>query len=191
MLAVYAVLGWLPTFLRLDFGYSATQAGTTSALVHVSLALFSPLAGHVSDRTGSRTPIMVVGSLLAAGCFAVFMISGNAILILISVLLLGVSMALTIPLSQVLIGETFSGIGSGLAVSATNTAGRVAASLPGMVGGLILQVSGTFTAVWGLALIFGAARIPFLLAVREGRAVGPDATVSKSSPDGTSSRKNC
>jgi hypothetical protein len=79
-------------------------------------------------------------------------------------------MDLTIPLSQVLVGETFSGIGSGLAVAATNTAGRIAASLPGMVGGFILQVSGTFAAVWGLALLFGGARIPFVIAVREGRA---------------------
>ena len=78
-------------------------------------------------------------------------------------------MALTIPLSQVLVGETFSGIGSGLAVSATNTSGRIAASIPGIVGGYVLQITGSFTGVWGLALLFGAGRIPFLLAVKENR----------------------
>ncbi len=40
MLSVYAVMGWLPTFLRLDFGYSATQAGVISALVNVAFAFF-------------------------------------------------------------------------------------------------------------------------------------------------------
>jgi MFS family permease len=78
-------------------------------------------------------------------------------------------MALTIPLSQVLVGEIFSGIGSGLAVSATNTSGRIAASLPGAVGGYILQTTGAFKMVWILALIFGAARVPFVLAVGESR----------------------
>ena len=169
MLTVYAVLGWLPTYLRIDFGYSATQAGIISSLVHIMMALSSPLAGYVSDRTGSRTPIMVFGSLLSVGCFAVFVVSGTKVFILISALLIGLSMALTIPLAQVLVGETFSGIGSGLAVSATNTAGRIAASIPGAGGGYIFQTTGTFTIVWGLALIFGAARVPFLLAVGERR----------------------
>ncbi len=178
MLTVYAVMGWLPTFLRIDFGYSATQAGINSSLVNVMMALSSPLAGYVSDRTGSRTPIMVFGSLLSVGCFAVLMVSGSKVFILITALLMGLSMALTIPLAQVLVGEAFSGIGSGLAVSATNTAGRIAASLPGAVGGYILQTTGTFTAVWGLALIFGAARIPFLLAVGERRRIARDEIVS-------------
>jgi MFS family permease len=190
MLTVYAVLGWLPTFLRLDFGYSATHAGVISALVNVAFALFSPLTGYASDRLGSRTPIMVMGSLLSVGCFAIFIVSGEPVMILAAVVLTGLSMALTIPLSQVLVGETFSGIGSGLAVSATNTAGRIAASLPGMVGGFILQVSGTFAAVWGLALLFGGARIPFLIAVREGRASTHREVIEEPISDDTFVRKN-
>ena len=169
MLTVYAVLGWLPTYLRIDFGYTATEAGIISSLVNVMLAVSSPVAGYISDRVGSRTPIMVIGSLLSVGCFGIFIVSGSKMLILISILVLGLSKALTIPLSQVLVGEIFSGIGSGLAVAATNTAGRLAASIPGAVGGFILQTTGTFTAVWGLALVFGAARVPFLLAVGERR----------------------
>ena len=169
MLTVYAVLGWLPTYLRVDFGYSATQAGIISSLVNVMLAVSSPLTGYISDRAGSRTPIMVFGSLLSVACFAIFIFSGNNVLIIISILVLGLSMALTIPLAQVLVGEMFSGIGSGLAVAATNTAGRLAASIPGAVGGYLLQTTGTFTAIWGLALVFGAARVPFLLAVGENR----------------------
>ena len=169
MLTVYAVLAWLPTYLRIDFGYSATEAGTISAMVNITLALSSPLAGYISDRIGSRTPIMVFGSLLSAVCFAIFIISGSKVLIVISILVMGLSMALTIPLAQVLVGEMFSGIGSGLAVAATNTAGRLAASIPWVVGGYILQTTGTFSVIWGLALIFGAGRVPFLLAVGEKR----------------------
>lgn len=169
MLTVYAVLGWLPTYLRIDYGYSATEAGIISSTVNIMLALSSPLAGYVSDRIGSRTPIMVIGSLLSAVCFAVFIVSGSRALIMASILALGLSKALTIPLSQVLVGEMFSGIGSGIAVAATNTAGRLAASIPGAVGGYLLQTTGTFTAIWALALIFGAGRIPFLMAVGENR----------------------
>jgi len=170
MLSVYAVLGWLPTFLRINFGFSAAHAGMISSLVTLSMAVFSPLAGHISDRAATRTPLMVFGSALSACCFAVFMATGNIVLIIISVVLLGVSMALTIPLSQVMVGEMFQGIGSGLAVATTNTSGRIAASIPGVIGGYILQASGTFTAVWGLALFFGAIRVPFLLAAKESRA---------------------
>ena len=167
MLSVYVVLGWLPTFLRIDFGFSATRAGVISSMVNLSMAISAPLTGYISDRLGSRTPIMIVGSMLSVACFGVFMWSGSIVMIFISIILLGISMALTIPLSQVMVGELFQNIGSGLAVSATNTSGRIAASIPGVVGGYILQITGSFTGVWGLALLFGAGRIPFLLAVKE------------------------
>lgn len=42
MLAHYSVLGWLPTFLRTNFGYSAIQAGLISTLVTLALVVGSP-----------------------------------------------------------------------------------------------------------------------------------------------------
>jgi MFS family permease len=65
MLSTYAVLGWLPTFLRNDFGYSAVLAGLVSTLVTVALSVCSPFAGIVSDRLGKRTSVLVAGSFMA------------------------------------------------------------------------------------------------------------------------------
>ena len=174
MLTIYAIFGWLPTFLRLNFGYSATEAGAISSLVNIVLAVSSPLAGYISDRTASRTQVIVWGVVLEAICMGVFMVSGHTVWILMSILVLGVGKAFSIPMSIVLVGEVFKDIGSGLAVSANNTVGRIAASIPGGAGGLILQATGSFTVLWGLALLFGVARIPFLLAVKAGRKSGSD-----------------
>ncbi len=75
MLAIYAISGWLPTFARVDFGYTAVQAGLVGALVNVSLSLFSPLAGVISDRMRSRPPVLLAGAILMAACLAVLAIS--------------------------------------------------------------------------------------------------------------------
>jgi hypothetical protein len=65
---------------------------------------------------------------------------------------------------MIVIGETFGSGGAGLAVSVAVMTGQIASSLSGMVFGYVLQTRGTFTAVWGLALVFAAGSIPFLVA---------------------------
>ena len=56
-----------------------------------------------------------------------------------------------------------------MAISVYNTIGRLAASLPGLIGGVILQATGGLALFWGLTLLCSAARIPFLLVVKENR----------------------
>lgn len=170
MLVVYIVIGWLPTYLRLDFGYSATQAGVLSAVLNVTLALFSPVAGVLSDRFNARTPVLAVGCLLSSVCLAAFLFSKNSVFIVGIILFLGAGMALTIPLVGVMVGEMFRDVGSGLAISVSNTIGRTAASLPGTIGGWLIQTTGQFSLLWSLAALLSLGRIPFLLAAKEKRA---------------------
>lgn len=169
MLVAYAVIGWVPTYLRLALGYSAAKAGVVSSFINLTLAAASPLAGMVSDRIGARIPVMLFGSVLSTLGFIAFIQTGYAWLIVAAALMQGVSMALTIPLATVHVGETFRAVGSGLAISASNTIGRLAASLPGLIGGAILETTGALVLFWGFSLVCSAARIPFLLAAGKHR----------------------
>jgi MFS family permease len=169
MLATYAVIGWLPTFLRNDFGYSAVQAGFIGALVTGALAAFSPVAGTISDRLGVRTPVLLCGSIMSAFCFILFLFSKNTYAVLGSALLLGASMAFTIPVLMILVGERFGKSGAGLAVSIAGTTGQISSSLSGVIFGYALQATGTFFAVWSVALLCAVGRIPFLFWTRESR----------------------
>lgn len=166
MLAAYAVLGWLPTYLRTEFGYSSVQAGLMGALVNLAVAVCSPLAGIISDRMTTRIPVLVAGSVLSLPCFGLLLVSHNTTVVLVAALLVGASIAFTIPVLMILVGESFETVGAGLAVSIVGTLGQISSSLSGSLFGYILDSGGGFFAVWGLAMVFAAGRIPFLLRKR-------------------------
>lgn len=164
MLCHYCIMGWLPTFLRNHFGYSAVRAGLTSTLVTIALIVGAPIAGVLSDRFRSRTPILFLGSIMLVISLLFFLLRPNTALVLGAAVLAGMSVAFTVPVFMVLVGEVFGATGTGLAVSTAAMTGQIASSLSGMVFGYVLQTWNTFTAVWGLALVFSVGSIPFLLA---------------------------
>ena len=163
MLAHYSVLGWLPTFLRNNFGYSAVQAGLTSTLVTLALVVGSPVAGILSDRLGTRTWILFGGAVLSVVSFVLFLVAQDPKVVIGGALLIGISMACTVPPLMILVGEMSGPAGAGLAVSVAATTGQIASSFSGFVFAYALQASQSFAAVWGLALIIAAGGIPFLL----------------------------
>lgn len=166
MLSHYCVFGWFPTFLRNNFGYSAIKAGLASTLVTIALIVGSPIAGVLSDRFRSRTSVLLSGGIMTVIALVLFLLRTNAALVLGAAVLAGMGMAFTIPVSMVLVGEVFGATGAGLAVSTAAMTGQIASSLSGMMFGYVLQTWNTFTAVWGLALVFSVGSVPFLLMAR-------------------------
>jgi predicted MFS family arabinose efflux permease len=163
MLAHYSVLGWLPTFLRTNFSYSAVHAGLISTLVTLALVLGSPFAGILSDRLGTRTLILLCGSTMSVVSFILFLAAQDPRVAIGAALLAGLSMAFTIPVLMILVGERSEPSGAGLAVSVASTTGQVSSAFSGFLFGYALQTSQSFSFVWGLALIIAAGGIPFLL----------------------------
>lgn len=163
MLAHYCVMGWLPTFLRIDFGYSSVKAGLVTTLVTIALIVGSPIAGMLSDRFGARAPVLLCGSMMSVIGFALLLVGRDPKMVIAAALISGMSMAFTIPVLIILVGETFEAVGAGLAVSVAAMTGQIASSFSGMLFGYVFQTRNTFMAVWGLALMIAAGSIPFLL----------------------------
>jgi predicted MFS family arabinose efflux permease len=174
MLANYAVFGWLPTFLRFNFGFPAVKAGFISALVTVALSVGSPLSGALSDRLGTRIPILLCGSFMAMVGFTLFLFSQEPMIVIGSALLLGASMAFTIPVLMILAGEMFGPTGAGLAVSVAATTGQIASSFSGFIFGYAFQATNSFEYVWALSLILVAGAIPFLFGAWKTMSVRAD-----------------
>jgi predicted MFS family arabinose efflux permease len=166
MLAHYCVLGWFPTFLRKQFGYSAVEAGLMSTLMTLFFIGASPFTGILSDRLRGRTSVLLSGSILSVTSFALFVVGRDPRVVVGAALISGVSMAFTIPVSMILAGEMFGPTAAGLAVSVAAMTAQIASALSGMVFGYTLQTWNTFDAVWGLALVLAAGSIPFLLKAR-------------------------
>lgn len=170
MLAQVAVLSWMPTYLRQQFGFGVAEAGAAGAVVAAGLMVLSPIFGTAADRLGSRQQVMLLGSLLGLAGFLILLLTDSAGLAILAGLLVSAGMAATIPMQVVYAGERFAAVGAGTAVALVNTGGQIGQSLDGPLYGTILDLGLGFRAVWLLAVILGVVRVGAVLLLREERA---------------------
>lgn len=163
----YAISGWLPTYLRRDFGFDAMEAGLAASLSAIALAVCSPLAGTLSDRLGARKPVLLAGSALSLVCFGIMAFSHDVRIIILAALLKGAGSAMTIPVSQMLAGEAFAAAGAGVAVGISSTAAQLASSASGPFFGFTLDATGSFSVLWSTALGCVVMSMLFITMVQE------------------------
>ncbi len=148
----YAISGWLPTYLRHDFGFDATEAGLAASLSAIAMSICSPLAGTLSDRLGARKPVLLAGSALSVVCFGIMAFSHDVRIIILAALLKGAAGAMTTPVSQMFAGEVFAAAGAGVALGISTTTAQIASSASGPFFGFTLDATGSFSMLWGTAL---------------------------------------
>lgn len=122
-MANYAISGWLPTYLRNDFGFGPAEAGLAASLSAIAMSIASPLVGKLSDRLGARKPVLMAGSMLSMICFGFMVFSHDPVIIVPAAMLKGVGSAMTTPVSMMFAGETFAAAGAGVAVGFASTTG--------------------------------------------------------------------
>ena len=163
----YAISGWLPTYLRHDFGFDATEAGLAASLSAIALSICSPLAGTLSDRLGARKPVLLAGSVLSVVCFGIMAFSHDVRIIILAALLKGAGGAMTSPVSQMFAGEAFAAAGAGVAVGLSSTTAQLASSASGPFFGFTLDPTGSFSVLWGTALGCVVLSMLFITMVKE------------------------
>ncbi|MBI4279846.1 MAG: MFS transporter [Armatimonadetes bacterium] len=162
------LLGWLPTHLSL-LGYSKAGAGAVNGVIlAASMAGVYP-AGSLSDRIGRRVPVVNVGSLIMiAGFLGLLVVKGGAAMYALAALIgLGMSMAVT-PMT-ILTTEMFGPERAGVISAITVAVAQVGTGLTGVVFGWVLDRTGSFTAVWLLATLLSALRLPTAAGIGEMR----------------------
>jgi predicted MFS family arabinose efflux permease len=169
MLAQTAVLSWLPTYLRQQFGFGVAEAGAAGALVASGLMIFSPIFGVLADRFGSRLRVMLVGSLIGLAGFVLLLLAHEPWLALLGGIFVSAGMGATIPMQIVYAGERFAAVGAGTAVAIINTGGQLSQSLDGPFYGTILDFGLGFGTVWTIAVVLGVVRVASVLLLREDR----------------------
>jgi predicted MFS family arabinose efflux permease len=169
MLAQTAVLSWLPTYLRQQFGFGVAEAGAAGALVASGLMIFSPIFGVLADRFGSRLRVMLVGSLIGLAGFVLLLLAHEPWLAILGGIFVSAGMGATIPMQIVYAGERFAAVGAGTAVAIINTGGQLSQSLDGPFYGTILDFGLGFGTVWTIAVVLGVVRVASVLLLREDR----------------------
>ncbi len=89
----------------------------------------------------------------------------------VAALMMGGGSAFTVPVGMMFAGEVFGEAGAGFAVGLTATTGQIASSVSGPVSGYILDLTGSFLTIWGMALTCAVLRIPLLVAIAERKVI--------------------
>jgi predicted MFS family arabinose efflux permease len=173
MLAQTAVLSWLPTYLRTDYGFDVVTAGLAGGLVAAGLMVFPSPFGLLADRIKGRRVVMQIGCGLGLAGWLLLLLTREPYLAIVGGLLVSASMAATIPMQAVYASERFAVVGAGTAVGLINTGGQIAQSLAGPLYGALLDGGFGFGAVWATTVVLGLVRVVVVQLLREPAPDGP------------------
>jgi ACS family D-galactonate transporter-like MFS transporter len=142
----FAIITWLPNYLKGSRGFTATQEGLVGMLLGLVVIPGSILAGWLADVIGGWL-VAVTGASLCGLCPAIIVGLPNAsfltMAVTVSLLALGTSL-LTIPLTSVLsqlVSHEHAGKAAGL-IATTGYAGAIVSTYG---GGYLLTRTGTYT----------------------------------------------
>lgn len=167
MLAQTAVLSWLPTYLRGDYGFGVVEAGLAGGLVAAGLMVFPSPFGLLADRIRSRRIMMQLGCALGLAGWLLLLFTHDPYLAIFAGLLVSASMAATIPMQAVYASERFAVVGAGTAISMVNTGGQLAQSFSGPLYGAMLDGGVGFSAIWATTVALGVLRIVVVALLHE------------------------
>lgn len=148
-LAMYVTLLAVPLLLAHRPGYGTGRIGLVLLALSGTMALFSPLGGHLADRRGRRYPVVIGLSLLALGLASPAVMGTRAVPLLVG-------------------GLAIAGAGLGLAGAGLQAA-AVEAVRPGASG----AAAGVFSTSRYLGSIVGTVLLTVLLGAGDETALFP------------------
>jgi DHA2 family methylenomycin A resistance protein-like MFS transporter len=141
-LAMYVLLLAIPLLMSTRSGWSSFQTGLMLAVMSVTIAVFSPVGGRLSDRIGRRTPGVAGIALLTLGVFPLAISRDliNIPLLLASLWLAGIGLGLSSASLQTSVLESAKLQQAGLATGISSTS-RYLGSIVG--SNILAQILGS------------------------------------------------
>ncbi len=164
------VVGYLVARLEDDAGFSEARASAMFALIGLGAAFGGLLLGPASDRFGRRNTMMWGFVIFAAAIAAV--LTGQPTIVAIGSLVVGLMFAGVPSTIAAYIVDTTPPESYGQAYAAATLAFGGAQAISPQIGGLVADLTGSFTLVFVLALTFAliAAAVSSRLPIDPGRA---------------------
>ncbi|GEM_PF-703556 len=158
LFGVYGITAWVPTYLIDDFQMRRAAAGGVAALINVGLAIASPVSGALSDRLGACAPVVIAGVSALAAAFALLAVVHNVAGVIVSAVVAGLGIALTLPILTTMTTDMFGVARAGVAISLNIAVSQIASTISGVLFGMLLDATGSFRLLWsvGLAVVLAA-----------------------------------
>lgn len=175
MLASYGLLTWLTIYLSHDYGFSAVEAGSLSALFNAAMLLSAPLIGILADRHGRRIGVLAVGSVLTVlGYLTIVPHQPLPIIVLIAILI-GISMSATTAPMMLFGGERFGAADTSRVVGLFSSSAQIGAALAGSIFGVLLARYDSFPLIWAICATLALIRVILFatLVLRDRKAAQP------------------
>ncbi|HEY8601047.1 MAG TPA: MFS transporter [Thermomicrobiales bacterium] len=159
MLASYGLLTWLPTYLTRDYGFSAVEAGSLSALLNAAMLLSAPIIGLLVDQRGGRIGVLAVGSMMTVLCYMTIVPHQPLPVIVLIAILIGISMSATTAPMMLFGGERFGAADTSRVVGLFSSAAQVGAALAGSLFGVLLARYDSFPLIWATCAALALVRV--------------------------------
>lgn len=172
-----SVQAYLPLY-ALTIHLSAWNIGVIAGAQGVASVWSRPFVGRRSDRSQSRRPLILIGSLLCIGSLIVIPYSSGFVVLLCLAIVFGLGTGMVTPSTMALIGDLVHKGNYGSAMGVFGSLWDVGhASGPVVFGFLLVALS--YRSAWLiLALVMAVALVVFLIGARQ----GPAPTNTNSSP---------
>lgn len=141
-LAMYVLLLAIPLLMSTQSGWSSVQTGLMLAVMSVTIAIFSPLGGRLSDRIGRRVPAVAGMVLLTLGVLPLLVMGDgiNVPLVLACLWLAGIGLGFSSVSLQTSVLEVVKPQQAGLATGISSTS-RYVGSIVG--ANILAQILGS------------------------------------------------
>ena len=142
---IYTVVFLMPSYLEKGRGLSLPQAGVVLMAMPLVMAIVAPLSGSLSDRVGTRTPVILGMAVLAAGLAALGLLGPTAPLPLVALVMAAIGFGVGVfvsPNTSALMGAApphRRGIASGILAESRNVGMVLGVALAGAVFTTVLR----------------------------------------------------
>ncbi|WP_245566833.1 MDR family MFS transporter [Jonesia quinghaiensis] len=137
-IAMFGAIGYLPTYLQMAGGYSATTAGLLMSPMMLTLLVTSVITGFLMSRTGRYKIFPVVGLfIIAVGMFAFSTVTLDTPIVQICgyMAVVGIGIGMSMQVLTIIVQNSFSQRMVGTATAANNYFRQVGATLGAAVVG--------------------------------------------------------
>jgi MFS family permease len=164
-MASSAFVTWTPTLLLTFKNFDFISASSISSLYMVSILFFIPIFGWVSDKIGTRKPIMIGGLFgMASGVLALIYLNDLPLMLIIGIV--GVFASAVPPLALASMAETMPPEKSGIGFGMMSFWNRIATVIVAPLVGFLLDTTQSIHSFASIS-IFAIFAATFALTLRK------------------------